>query len=82
MFIEAPYNVETGEAERIAVDWTARGGGGGTSCEFSRPCMSRLFLNAIPRRSGVAFANPTGGCEDVARANPGARQVCHGRDRR
>jgi len=34
VFIEAAYNVETGEAERIAVDWTARGGGGGTSCQF------------------------------------------------
>ncbi|EPQ60992.1 hypothetical protein GLOTRDRAFT_69108 [Gloeophyllum trabeum ATCC 11539] len=33
MFIEASYNVETGEAERIAVDWTARGGEGGTSVE-------------------------------------------------
>jgi len=33
VFIEASYNVETGEAERIAVDWTARGGGGGTSLE-------------------------------------------------
>ncbi|KAL0950771.1 hypothetical protein HGRIS_007539 [Hohenbuehelia grisea] len=33
VFIEAPYNVETGEAERIAVDWTARGGGSGTSLE-------------------------------------------------
>ncbi|KAI0639109.1 COP9 signalosome subunit 6 [Trametes polyzona] len=33
VFIEAPYNVETGEAERIAVDWTAKGGSGGTSLE-------------------------------------------------
>ncbi|KJA26121.1 hypothetical protein HYPSUDRAFT_36994 [Hypholoma sublateritium FD-334 SS-4] len=33
VYIEVPYNVETGEAERIAVDWTARGGGGGTSLE-------------------------------------------------
>uniref|UniRef100_A0A0W0FAP3 COP9 signalosome complex subunit 6 n=1 Tax=Moniliophthora roreri TaxID=221103 RepID=A0A0W0FAP3_MONRR len=33
VFIEAPYTVETGEAERIAVDWTARGGGSGTSLE-------------------------------------------------
>jgi len=33
VFIEAAYNVETGEAERIAVDWTARGGGSGTSLE-------------------------------------------------
>ncbi|THH17396.1 hypothetical protein EW146_g3399 [Bondarzewia mesenterica] len=31
VFIEAPFSVETGEAERIAVDWTARGGEGGTS---------------------------------------------------
>ncbi|KAG8219997.1 maintenance of mitochondrial structure and function-domain-containing protein, partial [Butyriboletus roseoflavus] len=30
VFIEAPYKVETGEAERIAVDWTAKGGGGST----------------------------------------------------
>lgn len=33
VFIEVAYNVETGEAERIAVDWTARGGGSGTSLE-------------------------------------------------
>ncbi|KAF8591963.1 hypothetical protein K439DRAFT_1325671 [Ramaria rubella] len=31
VYIEAPYVVETGEAERIAVDWTARGGEGGSS---------------------------------------------------
>ena len=31
VYIEVPYNVETGEAERIAVDWTAKGGGSGTS---------------------------------------------------
>lgn len=34
VFIEAAYTVETGEAERIAVDWTARGGAGGTSCMY------------------------------------------------
>ena len=38
MFTEAPFTVETGEAERIAVDWTARGGEGGTS----RACASSL----------------------------------------
>jgi hypothetical protein len=32
VFVEAAYSVETGEAERIAVDWTAKGGAGGTSC--------------------------------------------------
>ena len=31
-FIEASYTVETGEAERIAVDWTAKGGEGSTNC--------------------------------------------------
>lgn len=35
VYIEVPYNVETGEAERIAVDWTARGGGSGTSCKLN-----------------------------------------------
>jgi len=33
VYIEAPFTVETGEAERIAVDTTARGGEGGTSLE-------------------------------------------------
>ncbi|KDQ54790.1 hypothetical protein JAAARDRAFT_134778 [Jaapia argillacea MUCL 33604] len=33
VYVEAAYSVETGEAERIAVDWTARGGEGGTSLE-------------------------------------------------
>lgn len=40
VFIEAVYNVQTGEAERIAVDWTARGGGGGTSCELPLSMLS------------------------------------------
>ncbi|KIJ38418.1 hypothetical protein M422DRAFT_210832 [Sphaerobolus stellatus SS14] len=31
VFVEASYVVETGEAERIAVDWTARGGEGGST---------------------------------------------------
>ncbi|KIY52799.1 hypothetical protein FISHEDRAFT_69607 [Fistulina hepatica ATCC 64428] len=33
VFVEVAYSVETGEAERIAVDWTAKGGGSGTSLE-------------------------------------------------
>jgi len=37
VYIEVPYTVETGEAERIAVDWTARGGGSGTSCKHDFP---------------------------------------------
>ncbi|KAH7104275.1 COP9 signalosome subunit 6 [Auriculariales sp. MPI-PUGE-AT-0066] len=31
VYVEAPFDIETGEAERIAVDWTAKGGAGGTS---------------------------------------------------
>ncbi|KAG8969134.1 hypothetical protein FRC03_004449 [Tulasnella sp. 419] len=31
VYVEAAWNVETGEAERIAVDWTAKGGEGGSS---------------------------------------------------
>ncbi len=34
VFIEASFKIETGEAERIAVDWTARGGSGDNSCEL------------------------------------------------
>lgn len=48
MFIEAQYKVETGEAERIAVDWTAKGGGGSTSCEYLTiltPHDTRLMLS-------------------------------------
>jgi len=33
VFVEASFSVETGEAERIAVDWVAKGGEGGTSLE-------------------------------------------------
>lgn len=33
VFIEAPFKVETGEAERIAVDYAAKGGAGSATCE-------------------------------------------------
>lgn len=33
MFVEVPEKIETGEAERIAVDWTARGGEGSSNRE-------------------------------------------------
>lgn len=45
VFIEAPFTVETGEAERIAVDWTSKGGQAGTSCMFS------LLCNALVRKA-------------------------------
>ena len=34
LFVEVHFTVETGEAERIAVDWASKGGAGGTSCKF------------------------------------------------
>ena len=44
VYIEAPFSVETGEAERIAVDWTAKGGSGGTSRAYpSIPVSSTSF---------------------------------------
>ena len=46
VFIEATYSVETGEAERIAVDWTAKGGEGGTSCELY-PILGRLLQDTV-----------------------------------
>jgi COP9 signalosome complex subunit 6 len=45
VYIEAPFNVETGEAERIAVDTTARGGEGGTSRTFTSPSIDRPVLH-------------------------------------
>ena len=46
VYIEAPFTVETGEAERIAVDTTARGGEGGTSRRFTfNSPLVRLFLS-------------------------------------
>jgi hypothetical protein len=43
VYIEAPFTVETGEAERIAVDTTARGGEGGTSSTFTSPSIGPLL---------------------------------------
>lgn len=47
VYIEASFNVETGEAERIAVDTTARGGEGGTSRTFISSSVS-LFCTLLP----------------------------------
>ena len=48
VYIEVPYNVETGEAERIAVDWTARGGGSGTSCKrIYFHCLAQNHANSM-----------------------------------
>ncbi|KAG1716328.1 hypothetical protein ID866_812 [Astraeus odoratus] len=47
VFIEVPFKVETGEAERIAVDWTARGGGGSTSCQAHKDHTTLRSLTAL-----------------------------------
>lgn len=52
MLIKVEYKVETGEAERIAVDWTAKGGEGGGSCtcdlSFLSFSSSRSTFNSFP----------------------------------
>lgn len=44
VFVEASFTVETGEAERIAVDWTARGGERGTSRKSTRNKLCPLLI--------------------------------------
>lgn len=64
VFIEASYTVETGEAERIAVDWTAKGGASGTSGECS---PYRIYRGAqFSWYSGVLFAYAESRCKDAA----------------
>ena len=46
LYVEATFNVETGEAERIAVDTTARGGEGGTSRTLTSPSIG-LFCTSL-----------------------------------
>ncbi|KAG8746722.1 hypothetical protein FRC10_004026 [Ceratobasidium sp. 414] len=36
VFQEVSWKIQTGEAERIAVDWTARGGGGEDDCKVTK----------------------------------------------
>ena len=74
VYIEVPYNVETGEAERIAVDWTARGGGSGTSCELNLPFL-RLIFDLVA--SGIPSEHTTICCEDVARTYSPPGEICH-----
>ncbi|KAF8528077.1 COP9 signalosome subunit 6 [Hysterangium stoloniferum] len=58
VFIEAPYVVETGEAERIAVDWTARGGEGGSSL-LSHMQTQRAAVSMLHDRIQVLVAYVT-----------------------
>jgi COP9 signalosome complex subunit 6 len=43
MLVKVEYKVETGEAERIAVDWSSKGGEGGGSC-MSRPIKRARYI--------------------------------------
>lgn len=40
-FLELPYTIETGEAERIAIDFVARGGGNATAVSSAVPKQSK-----------------------------------------
>lgn len=77
VFIEAPYKVETGEAERIAVDWTAKGGGGSTSCEYRTMLMAHT--TSLMLLSGISPAGTKSCSQDASRASFGACTVRHGR---
>lgn len=47
VFVEASYTIETGEAERIAVDWTARGGEGGSTRKPKYLTYLHVWINSI-----------------------------------
>lgn len=79
VFIEAPFKVETGEAERIAVDWTAKGGGGSTSRGW---IASSTDIPHHPFCSWISSSSSAGSSQDVTRANIGSCAVCDKRDRR
>ena len=64
VFIEAPFKVETGEAERIAVDWTAKGGGGSTSRKnLAAYALHNTMLMLL---SGIPFASTKGCSQDAS----------------
>ncbi|KAF8649907.1 hypothetical protein AX16_005666 [Volvariella volvacea WC 439] len=50
VYLEVPYTVETGEAERIAVDWTSRGGGSGTASLESHLQNQRAAVKMLHER--------------------------------
>ncbi|KAF8514501.1 maintenance of mitochondrial structure and function-domain-containing protein [Gautieria morchelliformis] len=64
VFIEASYTVETGEAERIAVDWTARGGEGGSSL-LSHLQTQRAAIKMLHDRIQVLVSYVTSVISDV-----------------
>ena len=47
VFVEASFTVETGEAERIAVDWSAKGGEGGTSCMYLKTRCGQILIRLV-----------------------------------
>ena len=75
VYIEVPYTVETGEAERIAVDWTARGGGSGTSCTCG-PCS--FPVQSDKAASGIASTDPAVRRQNASRTYLDFAQIRHG----
>lgn len=57
MLIRVEYKVETGEAERIAVDWSAKGGEGGGSCAYK---LFKELHSVLTPSSDLASAKPKG----------------------
>jgi hypothetical protein len=62
MLIRVEYKVETGEAERIAVDWSAKGGAGGGSCAYQ--ANASFYLLILPP-SDLTPAKPACGDTDA-----------------
>jgi COP9 signalosome complex subunit 6 len=75
LYVEATFNVETGEAERIAVDTTARGGEGGTSRTLTSPSIG-LFSTLLSSR--ISSPNATSCRQNATRSNPGPCELCQG----
>jgi len=66
MFVEVPEKIETGEAERIAVDWTARGGEGSSNLA-SYLQTQRSAIKMLHERLSVLVEYVSGAVAGTAR---------------
>ncbi|KAI9731778.1 MAG: hypothetical protein M1834_004567 [Cirrosporium novae-zelandiae] len=57
-FRELPYSIETGEAEMIAVDFVARGGGNATAVPNSTPATTGQAIGNDDNNKGKGRASP------------------------
>ena len=74
VFVEVGYKVETGEAERIAVDWSAKGGEGSGSCKSRNVLLSIEFL--LTPDSDITSPNSTSSSANATWPNPTPYFLC------